>query len=110
MKNYQLRSGQTLLIREAEKEDASIIIDHLNMVGTETDNLTFGEGGLGISEDKEAVFIDAISKSDNQLMICAFIDSKLVGHLGFTGGSRARIRHTGEFGITVLKEYWGKGV
>ncbi len=110
MKYCQLRSGQTLVIREAEKEDASRIIDYINTVGKETDNLTFGEGGFGITVDKEGEFIEGISKSDNQLMICAFKEDTLVGQLVFTGGSRPRIKHAGEFGVTVLKEYWGKGV
>jgi len=110
MKYYQLRSGQMLTIREAQKGDAAVIIDYVSKVGAETDNLTFGEGGFGITEDKEASIIETITKSNNQLMLCAFIDEKLVGSLGFHGGLRQRIRHTGEFGITVLKEHWGKGV
>lgn len=111
MKYYQLKNGQRLMIRGAEKEDASVILNYVKIVGAETDNLTFGEGGLGtILEDREAALIETITKSDNQLMLCAFIDEKLVGHLGFTGGSRPRIRHTGEFGVTVIREYWGKGV
>ena len=110
MNNCQLKNGQTLVFREANKQDASIIIDYLNKVGTETDNLTFGEGGFGISADREASFIESISKSDNQLMLCAFIEGKLVGQLGFTGGSRPRIKHVGEFGVTVLKDYWNQGI
>lgn len=110
MKQCLLRNGQALTIREAEAEDASIILDYINKVGAETDNLTFGEGGFGITEDKEVAFIQAISESENQLMLCAFIDGTLVGQLAFTGGTRPRIRHVGEFGITVLKEHWGKGV
>jgi Acetyltransferases, including N-acetylases of ribosomal proteins len=110
MNYYQLRSGQILTIREAETEDTPIILDYLNKVCSETDNLTFGEGEFGISKDKEETIIDSIKKSDNQLMFCAFLDGKLVGHLVFRGGLRRRIRHSGEFGITVLKEHWGTGV
>ncbi|EGW41895.1 GNAT family protein [Desulfosporosinus sp. OT] len=110
MMHCQLRSGQVLNIRKAKDEDASIILDYINKVGTETDNLTFGEGEFGVSEDEEATIIKTITKSDNQLMLCAFINGKLVGQLVFRGGLRPRIRHAGEFGITVLKEHWGKGV
>ena len=99
-----------LTIREAKNEDASVILDYVNKVGAETDNLTFGEGGFGISEEEESAHINNITKLDNQLMLCAFIDGKLTGQLVFRGGSRPRIRHSGEFGITVLKEHWGKGV
>ncbi|AHF07394.1 GNAT family N-acetyltransferase [Desulfitobacterium metallireducens] len=107
MKYFQLRNGQTLMIRKAKIEDASRIIDYINKVCKETENLTFGEGEFGITADKEAEFIEAVSKSENQLMICAYIEEKLVGQLVFAGGHRPRIMHTGEFSITVLKEYWG---
>lgn len=110
MKHCTLRNGQILIIREADSQDASIILEYINQVGKETDNLTFGEGGFGISEEEEVTFIEGLAKSDNQLMICAFLDDKLIGQLVFTGGSRPRIRHTGELGITVLKEHWGQGV
>lgn len=110
MKHFQLRSGQTLIIRKAEKQDASSIIDYINTICKESENLTFGEGEFGITADKEAEFIESISKSDNQLMICAFLADQLVGQLVFTGGHRPRIKHTGEFSITVLKEYWGLGI
>lgn len=82
----------------------------INKVSTETDNLTFGEGEFGISEDKEAMIIETIDKSGNQLMLCAFIDDELVGQLVFRGGLRLRIRYAGEFGITVLQAHWGKGI
>lgn len=97
MKHYQLRNGQMLTIRGAKTEDASVILDYVNKVSVETDNLTFGEGGLGISEDEETSSIETIAKLDNQIMLCAFIDEKLVGQLVFRGGSRTRIRHSGEF-------------
>ncbi|TCL58282.1 RimJ/RimL family protein N-acetyltransferase [Hydrogenispora ethanolica] len=110
MEYLQLGNGEILLIREAEKEDASRIVDYTNQVGKETDNLTFGEDGYGISAEMEASYIESFSKIDNRLMLCAFIDGNLVGHLSFTGGVRPRTRHAGEFGITVLKQHWGKGI
>lgn len=110
MKYCQLKCGQTLVIRVAVKEDASKVNDYKNMVSKETDNLTFGEGEYEITAEKESENIERIYKSDNQLMICAFISDQLVGQLRFNGGSRPRIKHTGEFGITVLKEHWGKGI
>lgn len=40
----------------------------------------------------------------------AEIDGRIVGNLNFDGGQRPRTRHMGEFGLTVLKDYWGQGV
>ncbi|MGO1368213.1 MAG: GNAT family N-acetyltransferase [Senegalia sp. (in: firmicutes)] len=44
------------------------------------------------------------------LNIIALIDNKIVGNLTFRGGHRPRIRHTGEFGVSVLKKHWGLGI
>ncbi len=110
MKQVQLKGGLTLILRAADKDDAALVVDYLNKVGRESDNLTFGPDGYGAPPAKEAALIEAISKSDNQLMLCALLNGQLVGHLEFTGGWRPRTRHAGEFGITVLKEYWGKGI
>ncbi|WP_425800967.1 GNAT family N-acetyltransferase [Desulfitobacterium sp. Sab5] len=110
MKYSKLKSGQILVIREAQKEDAPKILDYIDKVSKESDNLTFGEGEFGITLEKEAELIEEIFKSNSQLMICAFIDDQLIGQLVFRAGSRPRIRHSGEFGITVLKEYWGMGI
>lgn len=43
-------------------------------------------------------------------MIVAEIERKIIGLLNFSGGKRARTLHTGEFGVSVLKAYWGQGV
>ena len=44
------------------------------------------------------------------MLIIAEIDGKIVGNLNFSGGARKRILHTGEFGMSVLKNYWRKGI
>lgn len=87
MKQCQLLNGQILIIRKAEKNDALGILEYINKVSTESDNLTFGEGEFGITEDKEVKIIETITKSDNQLMLCAFIEDKLVCQLVFRGGA-----------------------
>lgn len=40
----------------------------------------------------------------------AEVNGRIVGGLGFNGGERVRIRHTGEFGVTVSKDSWGVGI
>jgi len=43
-------------------------------------------------------------------MIIALVGDRVIGSLHFTGGARARIHHTGEFGVSVFKDYWGQGI
>ncbi len=37
------------------------------------------------------------------------VDGAIVSTLSFSAGSRPRLRHSGEFGMSVRKAYWGLG-
>ncbi|HYE84693.1 MAG TPA: GNAT family protein [Clostridia bacterium] len=110
MKQLQLRSGDILIIRKAEKSDAGRIVEYVETISGESDNLTFGPGEFGISVEKETEFLVGISARSNAVYLVAEIDGRIVGSLNFSGGSRPRTAHTGEFGVSVLKEHWGKGI
>lgn len=110
MKEIKLKDGNTIVIREANKSDAKNMIDYVNQISIESDNLTFGEGEFGISIEHEEQFLDGISKQKNALFIIAEFEGIIIGNLNFSGGTRPRTAHTGEFGVSVLKDYWGKGL
>lgn len=99
-----------VIIRKANKSDAKGLIDYLNTIGGESDFLTFGQGQFDKSIEEEKAFIENALKKDNALFIVAEINGKIVGNLNFSGGPRERTAHTGEFGVSVLKAYWGKGI
>ena len=43
--------------------------------------------------------------------LIALVDGKLVGCAGIEAiGSKYKVRHRAEFGISVLKDYWGLGL
>lgn len=107
---YTIYNDEELLIRNAEVEDASAIIQLLNTIGGESDNLTYGDNELGITPKQEKEFIERHNQSNNHLFIVAVYKDKIIGILNFSGGNRARIAHCGMFGMSVLKDYWGIGV
>jgi len=109
-KRSELRNGEVLLIREAQKKDAAQVLEYVNRIAGETNFLTFGLGEFNFSLEQEEQFIESHLNSDNKLFMIAEIDQEFVGSLGFTGGDRPRIRRTGEFGCSVLKEYWRLGI
>lgn len=110
MKKLKLKNGNTMIIRKANRFDAKAILEYIDTVSGESVFLTFGQGEFDKTIEQEESFIDNISKKDNALFIIAEVDGKIVGNLNFSGGARPRIAHTGEFGISVLKEYWGQGI
>ena len=106
----ELRDGRRVRIRRAEPDDAAAILAYLARVGAESVNLTFGAEGPGLSVQEEREYLTRVAASDNALAIVALAGEEIVGSLTFDGGPRARLRHAGEFGISVLQAYAGVGL
>jgi RimJ/RimL family protein N-acetyltransferase len=105
-----LRDGRRVRIRRAEPDDAAAILAYLGRVGGESINLTFGAEGPGFSEQEQREYLTRVSAADNSLAIVALAGDEIIGSLTFDGGRRARLRHVGEFGISVLQSYAGQGL
>jgi len=105
-----LKDGRTYEIRNAIPKDASGLIDYLNTIAAESDNLTFGPGEWDVTVEAEIEFIEGVLKSDNQYFVVAELEGLIIANLNFTAGARPRLEHFGEFGVSVLKEYWGNGI
>jgi len=109
MKEINIKNKK-VIIREADKTDAKVLIEYLNVIGGESDFLTFGIGQFDKNVEQEQAFIENVLEKENALFIIAEVNGKVVGNLNFSGGPRQRIAHSGEFGVSVLKEYWGTGI
>ena len=105
-----LPGGRAVLIRRAAPDDAAAILAYLSQVGGETINLTFGSEGPGITEEQEREYLTRVAASDNSLAILAVAGETIVGGLTFDGGTRPRLRHAGEFGISVAQAWAGRGI
>ncbi len=110
MQEYTLKNGEILIIREAVKQDAQAVIDYVKQIAGESDFLTFGEGEFNVPVEAEEEILEASQRADNQLYLLAEMNGEIVGSLNFMGGKRPRTKHIGEFGVSVLKEYWNQGI
>lgn len=97
-------------LRRATPDDAGAILAYLRQMGGESDFVTFGPEGIPMSEEAEAAYIASVAQRDNAIFLLAVDGERIVGALTFAGGERARLRHMGEFGVSVLREWWGRGV
>lgn len=105
-----LKNGQQVNVMKAVEADAPALIAYMNQICRESDNLTFGPGDLTITEKEEVHFIRSANSQANALFLVAVVDQRIVGNLNFTGGNRPRTAHAGEFGMSVLREFWGHGL
>ncbi len=98
-----------ITIERAQPEDAEDLLKYLKTVGSETDNLTFGAEGMPISVEDEAAYISQIENSAGNIMLLAKDNGKIIADAGLHRLPR-RMGHRGDLGISVLKEYWNKGI
>lgn len=96
-------------IREASPQDAEKLIAYMAKVGGETDYLSFGKEGLPVSTEEEEKYVQSMSKDNHSVLYVAWKDGKIVGDASLNSFPR-RMRHRAEFGISVVKSEWGKGI
>jgi len=95
-------------IREATLEDAEKLRGYANAL--------FKEGLPGIfrrdelTPEQELAFLTPLVEQDNAVMFVALDDGRIIGNVGFTGGTLAGLAHTGEFGVSLAKGYRGRGI
>lgn len=87
-----------LLIREAEVEDAQVLLALLDQIGQESTFTSLDENGISISQ------------SDNQITLLAFLNDELAGVINITADHRPRIRHIGDIFLGIKKSFWGFGL
>lgn len=105
-----LKGGRVLSICEAEGSDAEAVLAYVDVICAETDFLTFGPGEFHMTRKGEEGYLEKCRSSENCVYLLARLQERIVGILSFEAGSRPRTQHAGEFGISVLKAYWGMGV
>lgn len=110
MKEIRLKDHTTIIIREANVNDAKKMLQYLEQISCESDFLTFGKGEFNLTLQQEEEFIESTSKKKNSLSLIAEHKGEIIGNLNFSGGARPRTIHTGEFGVSVLKDYWGNSI
>ena len=97
-------------IRKAKVEDAQAILDYLDQIGKESDNLTFGEEGIGYTSEDEVKLIQSFEENLNSTMYLAIDHNKIVSIGNLSASKRERTKHISILGISVLKSHWNQGI
>ena len=99
-----------IIYRKATPNDASALLKHVKTVGGETQNLSYSALTFNISEEKEARFINRFYNSENDIMLVACDGDIIAGNAIVERNRVERYKHRAEISITVLKDYWGRGI
>lgn len=109
METYALKDTD-VIIRQVTVDDASAVVKYLNIIGGESDFLTFGKNQFNKTVEEEIEYIKQTLQQPNALFLVAVVNQEVVGCLTFAGGLRERTCHVGELGLSVLKQYWSQGI
>ena len=114
MKYFQkidLKNGKEAILRNADTPDGKAVFEVFNETHAETDFLLSYPDENSFDPEQEARFLEEKAKSPNEIEILALVDGKVVGMAGIEAvGTKYKVRHRAEFGISILKEYWGLGL
>ncbi|MCX7773212.1 MAG: GNAT family N-acetyltransferase [Clostridia bacterium] len=100
----------TLAIQSAEPRDAEEFLFLVQKIDAETDFLVRAPGEFRMNLNEEAQFIEDKLRSKKDILLTARVNGVLAGTLGFVAGTLSRYNHKGEFGLSVLKDFWGAGI
>ena len=111
-KDFELKNGQKIIVRQAESEDAQALLDYTNKIFVEdkffVTTLDDIRDKLNVGKSRERI-LKHQGKAGTILFV-ANLDGEIVGQIEVTNGHRKRIQHVGTVALTVLKEYRSLGV
>ncbi len=109
--NIVLKNGTEALIRNADAPDGSNVFEVFNLTHAESDYLLSYPDENSYNPEQEAQFLANKTNSSNEIELVAIIDGKVAGTAGIEAvGSKHKVKHRAELGISILKEYWGLGL
>ena len=114
MRYYQkivLKNGIEALIRNGDATDGAAVYENFNLTHAETDYLLSYPDENSFGPEEEAKFLEEKTNSPREIELIAIVDGKVAGTAGIEpGGIKNKVKHRAEFGISILKAYWGLGL
>lgn len=103
--------GKDVVIRSARTSDASALNAFVSDVFKTSDYLITQPHEFSfITTENQVERIRSYDVPPGHLLLVAECDGKLIGTLDFASGNRDRTAHRGEFGMSVRRDWRGRGI
>lgn len=97
-------------LRNAAQQDGQLVLDNFNLTHAQTDYLLTYPDENSFDAAQESRFLKEKSDSEKEIELIAAVNGAVIGTAGIEAvGTKYKVRHRAEFGISVLKEFWGLG-
>ena len=111
LKTIKLKDGREGILRNAEEGDGKAVLDTFLLTHEQTDYLLSYPDENTMTAEQEGRFLQKKTDSETEIEILAEVDGLVVGLAGIEAvGSRDKIRHRADFGISIDRKYWNLGI
>ena len=110
-KTVTLKDGTSCLIKNPEPDEAAEVVRSFITTHGETEFLSSYPDEAPLTEESERKFIESRNADERAIELCAYIDGVIVATAGFSPvGRYEKLRHRAEYGVSVERAYWGRGI
>ncbi|EJQ71110.1 hypothetical protein IG7_02563 [Bacillus cereus HuA2-4] len=103
-------NGLTYTVRSAAETDAEQLSEIRVQIDGETENMDREAGEGFIDKIGFQKIIKTDSEEMKNLFLVAEVHNRIVGFLRCEGSNLKRLSHKIEFGVCILREFWGYGM
>ena len=108
---YTLRDGTTVTIRSVEREDAPRMLRYMKTMLGETPFLLRTPEEFDYTPEEEGEILAERKNNPRSLMLIAEHEGRIIASGDVCPhGSKSRVQHRAELGISILKDYWARGL
>lgn len=106
-----LRDGRNCVLRSVEPEDAGNMLRYMKIMLGETPFLLRTPEEFNYTEEEEAAILLRRKEDPRCLMLAVVLDGEIVACADVQShGSKSRVLHRAELGISVRKDFWRLGI
>ncbi|MCI3919201.1 GNAT family N-acetyltransferase [Paenibacillus sp. TRM 82003] len=103
-------NGLVYTIRSAVRSDAKALSEVRLQIDGETENMDRERGEAFLDESGFEQIIGKDTELARNLFLVAVVDRRVVGFSRCEGTQLKRLSHKVDFGVAVLKDYWGHSI
>lgn len=105
------RDGRKYILRSVEPEDAPLMLKYMKIMLGETPFLLRSPEEFNYTAEDEARVLAGRKDDPRSLMLVAEMEGEIIAAADVCShGAKSRLRHRGEFGISVRKDFWRQGI
>ena len=110
-KIVKLKDGRECCIRNGTEADGKALLSVYTATHGQTDYLLSYPDEVTFTVEQESEYLKKKAESENEIELIAEVDGVIAGSAGIMSlGSKYKIKHRADFGISVDEKYWNLGI